>query len=86
MAPTFHKISPTLYVTHIRKQRADIYNRRFTANEACRAIKEDNGWRIDFSGNVCGAWLPWEPITSTPYPNLKEALKAIRTYADSTPQ
>lgn len=81
------KVGPrgSVHVAFIKKPRIDVRDRRFIAEEAVRAVQEPGGWRIDFAGNVAGAWLPWEAIDNVEYPTLAAAKKAIRAYAEREP-
>jgi len=44
---------------------------------AYRVIREDDGWRLDTTFALLGHWLPWEAVTPTRYPTLKEARAAF---------
>jgi len=84
------KVSPhgdVAHVAFITKNRIDVRGRPFKANEAVRAMLErgQKYYRIDFAGNVAGAWLPFEAIDSVHYPTLTAAKAAIQTYVDAPP-
>ena len=77
-----HKPGPRdCYVAEADKRRRDIHGREFTVRETVRVIAESGGWRVDFTCNVGGAWLPWEPVTDTVFATLAEAQDAVRVYA-----
>jgi hypothetical protein len=69
------------HVGFLRCPRETTYGRKWYSNDAVRAVKESCGWRVDKTGAVHGAWMPWEPITDTCFKTLAEAKKRIRTYA-----
>lgn len=73
----------TAHVAFITKTRhAQGTEKPFKASEAVRIIGNDiNGYRIDFAGNVAGAWLPWEAVTEQVYTCLANAKAAVRAYA-----
>lgn len=85
MAIKFEQVSENVFVTKVTKTLVSaVTGKPFRAVEACRAILEHDGWRIDFAGNIGGSWLPWEPITDEVFPTSKKALTAIRKYAVDT--
>ena len=62
--------------------RTNWQGRPFKAQTAVRAIRERSGkWRIDHTGAVAGAWMPWEPVNTTEYRTLTAAKTALREYA-----
>lgn len=42
-----------------------------------RAIREGKVWRLDRTAMVCGAFLPWEPLTTATYTNGARARAAL---------
>ena len=76
----------TCHVTYVEKtrQRAD-NGASFKTREAVRIIGNDaQGYRIDFAGNIAGAWLPWEPVTEKVFTGktaLRDARRAVKEYA-----
>ena len=85
MAIKFEPKTPDIVVAFIKKRRWNIYGRPFYATEACRAIRESGGWRIDRCAAIAGTWSPWESIDAVPYPTLPAAKAAIREYAGQQP-
>ena len=65
----------------MRCPRESISGKAFEALEAVRAIQEREGWRIDRTTAVGGTWPPWEPVDRAAYKTLKQALRALNTYA-----
>lgn len=74
--------APGIHVRFIKKARPGMCNGRpLIVTEAVRVTNEAGGYRIDFAGNVAGAWLPWEPIDETVYRTVTAAKKAVAAYA-----
>ena len=58
----------------------------FQVTCAVRAVKEDEGWRIDFCDNVVGAWLPWEPIDTVVRDSIAACERAIAEWLITVPE
>ncbi len=74
---------PTLHSAFLTCFRESLRGMPIKSNDAVRAIKETDGWRIDKTTAVGGAWLPWEPVNRETYRTLREAKAALRRYARS---
>ncbi len=77
----WEKKAPNIWVAFIKKERESLSGKKFNVTEAVRITKESNGYRIDFAGHIAGAWLPWEPIETTPFGTIALAKKAVSAYA-----
>lgn len=86
VAIKWEKKAPHIYVAHVKKPRRAFDGRKFTAHEAVRITKEKGGYRIDFAGNVAGAWLPWEAIDEVSHRTVASAKKAVRAYVEKQPE
>lgn len=82
----FEQKTDRIVVAFIKKAKIDIRGKRFFGDEATRAIKEFDGWRVDKCAAVAGAWMPWEAITSEVFPTLDAAKETIVAYANAEPR
>ena len=79
----FEQKSDRCVAAVIKKSRVTWQGKPVQVFEGVRAVREADGWRVDFCPRVSGTWLPWEPIDRVSYPDQLAAPRRIRAYANS---